>query len=145
MMFNGEYSHSVDAKGRVIIPSDFRELLGAKFWLTKGLDGCLNIYAEEEWEKFEQKLAALPITNKGARKFSRFMHAGATHCETDRQGRILVPANLREYAAIGKDAVMIGNGNHVEIWSRERWDAEQAEENSDESLAEGLDGLGIGI
>ena len=85
-MFMGEYNHTIDAKGRMIIPAKFRELLGEEFVLTKGLDGCLSIYPMDEWEAFEQKLRALPLTNKNARTFSRFFVAGATTCELDKQG-----------------------------------------------------------
>ena len=102
-MFMGEYSHSIDAKGRLIIPSRFREELGEEFVLTKGLDGCLSIYPRKEWEAFEQKLSQLPLTNKNARAITRFFVAGAAPCELDRQGRILVPATLREYAGLEKD------------------------------------------
>lgn len=85
-MFMGEYSHTIDAKGRLIIPSKFREQLGEEFVLTKGLDGCLSIYPNDEWAAFEEKLRALPLTNKNARTFSRFFVAGATSCELDKQG-----------------------------------------------------------
>ncbi len=100
IMFMGEYSHTIDAKGRLIIPSKFREQLGEEFVLTKGLDGCLSIYPNDEWAAFEEKLRALPLTNKNARTFSRFFVAGATSCELDKQGRILVPATLREFAGL---------------------------------------------
>ena len=93
-MFMGEYNHIIDAKGRLIIPARFRELLGEEFILTKGLDGCLSIYPMDAWEAFETKLRALPLTNKNARTFTRFFVAGATNCELDRQGRILVPQTL---------------------------------------------------
>ena len=96
-MFMGEYNHTIDAKGRLIIPSKFRELLGEEFVLTRGLDGCLFIYPMDEWDIFEQKLRALPLTNKNARTFSRFFVAGAATCELDRQGRILVPQRRRAY------------------------------------------------
>ena len=99
-MFMGEYNHTIDAKGRLIIPAKFREPLGEEFVLTRGLDGCLYIYPMDEWEAFEEKLRALPLTNKDARAFSRFFVAGATTCELDKQGRILVPQTLRVlYAA----------------------------------------------
>ena len=87
-MFMGEYNHTIDAKGRLIIPSRFRELLGEEFVLTRGLDGCLSIYPMDEWVAFEEKLRALPLTNKDARTFSRFFVAGATTCQLDKQGRI---------------------------------------------------------
>ena len=98
----GEYSHTIDTKERSIIPSKFREDLGEEFVVTKGLDGCLSINPMEEWKIFEKKLEALPLTNKNARKFSRFFVAGTSICELDRQGRILVPATLREFAGLGK-------------------------------------------
>ena len=144
-MFTGEYNHTVDTKGRLIVPSLYREQLGVSFVVTKGLDGCLFVYSETEWNKLEEKLANLPLTNQGARKFSRFLHAGAVYCETDRQGRILLPANLRDFAGIVKEAVLIGNGNHVEIWSAENWAKELEIENTAEDIAAGLDGLGFGI
>ena len=103
-MFMGEYNHTIDAKGRLIIPVRFREPLGNGFIMTKGLDGCLFIYPMDEWEAFEEKLRALPLTNKNARTFSRFFVAGATACELDKQGReTLVPQTLREFAGLEKD------------------------------------------
>ena len=120
-MFMGEYNHTIDAKGRLIIPSKFREQLGEEFVLTKGLDGCLSIYPMNEWEAFEEKLRALPLTNKNARTFSRFFVAGATTCELDKQGRILVPQTLREFAGLEKDVVLTGNLNRIEVWSKEKW------------------------
>lgn len=144
-MFTGEYNHTVDTKGRLIVPSLYREQLGASFVVTKGLDGCLFVYSAEEWNKLEEKLANLPLTNQSARKFSRFLHAGTVFCETDKQGRILLPANLREFSGIVKEAVLIGNGNHVEIWSAENWAKELEIENNADDIAAGLDGLGFGI
>ena len=144
-MFTGEYNHTVDTKGRLIVPSLYREQLGASFVVTKGLDGCLFVYSAEEWNKLEEKLANLPLTNQSARKFFRFLHAGAVFCETDKQGRILLPANLREFSGIVKEAVLIGNGNHVEIWSAENWAKELEIENNADDIAAGLDGLGFGI
>ena len=120
-MFMGEYNHTIDAKGRLIIPSKFRELLGEEFVLTKGLDGCLSIYPMDEWKAFEEKLRALPLTNKNARTFTRFFVAGATNCELDKQGRILVPQTLREFAGLEKDVVLTGNLNRIEVWSKEKW------------------------
>ena len=120
-MFMGEYNHTIDAKGRLIIPSKFRELLGEEFVLTKGLDGCLSVYPMDEWNAFEEKLRALPLTNKNARTFTRFFVAGATNCELDKQGRILVPQTLREFAGLEKDVVLTGNLNRIEVWSKEKW------------------------
>ena len=103
VMFIGEYSHTIDAKGRLIVPSKFREQLGDEFVVTKGLDGCLFVYENSEWKSFEEKLHALPLTNANARKFSRFFLAGACACEVDRQGRILIPSVLREFAHLEKE------------------------------------------
>ena len=120
-MFMGEYNHTVDAKGRLIVPSKFREQLGDEFVVTKGLDNCLFVYENSEWAALEEKLRTLPLTNAAGRKFSRFLLAGATTCEVDKQGRVLLPAVLREHAGIEKEAVLAGVLNRVEIWSKERW------------------------
>ncbi|MDK2887692.1 MraZ protein [Desulfofundulus australicus DSM 11792] len=122
-MFLGEYRHTIDAKGRLIIPARFREGLGEKFVLTKGLDGCLFAYPPQEWAEMENKMRSLPLTRADARAFVRFFFAGACECEIDKQGRILIPGNLREYAGIEKDVVIIGVSVRVEIWSAERWEA----------------------
>lgn len=143
-MFIGEYNHSLESKGRVIIPSKFREQLGGYFIMTKGLDNCLFIYPIDEWRAFENKLKQLPITRKDARAFVRFFFSGATECELDKQGRILVPANLREHAELSKDAVIIGVSNRVEIWSKERWDIYNEDDSlSYENIAEKMAELGI--
>ena len=143
-MFMGEYSHTIDPKGRLIIPSKFREQLGDEFVLTKGLDGCLSIYPMNEWEKFEEQLRSLPLTNKNARTFSRFFVAGATSCELDKQGRILVPGTLREFAGLEKDVVLTGNINRIEIWSKRKW-SENSNYDDMDAIAEGLQDLGITI
>lgn len=144
MMFMGEYNHTIDAKGRLIIPSKFREALGDTFVVTKGLDGCLFVYDNEEWNAFEEKLKALPITNKEARQFVRFFLAGAAEVEVDKQGRILVPNILREFAQISKDVVLIGVASRIEIWSKERFEGMAAYEDMDE-IAEHMAELGLGI
>ena len=141
-MFMGEYNHTVDAKGRLIVPSKFREQLGDEFVVTKGLDGCLFVYENTEWEALEEKLHALPLTNANARKFSRFFLAGATTCEVDKQGRILLPAVLRDFAKIEKDAVLVGVGSRIEIWSRDVWNQSNTYDDMDE-IAENMEGLGI--
>ena len=141
-MFMGEYNHTIDAKGRLIIPSKFRELLGEEFVLTKGLDGCLSIYPMDEWKAFEEKLRALPLTNKNARTFTRFFVAGATNCELDKQGRILVPQTLREFAGLEKDVVLTGNLNRIEVWSKEKW-SENCDYDHMDSIAEGMQDMGI--
>lgn len=120
-MFMGEYQHSIDAKGRLAVPAKFRDALGETFVATKGLDNCLFVYPMEEWQALEQKLKALPFTKSDARAFVRFFFSGATECELDKQGRILLPANLREYGQLEKDAVVIGVSTRVEIWSKENW------------------------
>jgi len=143
-MFLGEYQHSVDAKGRLIVPSKFRDGLGESFVVTKGLDKCLFAYAKEEWKVFEDKLKQLPLTNVGARRFVRFFFAGAIECEMDNQGRIMIPANLREYAELKKDVVSIGVNNRIEIWNRENWTEYNNEDNFiSNELAFEMENLGI--
>ena len=141
-MFMGEYNHTIDAKGRLIIPAKFRELLGEEFVLTKGLDGCLSVYPMDEWKAFEEKLRALPLTIKEARTFARFFVAGAIMCELDKQGRILVPQALREFAGLEKEVVITGNLNKAEIWSKEKW-SENCCYDDMESVAEGMRKMGI--
>ncbi len=143
-MFMGEYSHTIDTKGRLIIPSKFRALLGEEFVITKGLDGCLSIYPMDEWNTFEEKLKALPLTNKNARTFARFFVASACMCELDKQGRILVPSTLREFAGLEKDVVLTGNLNRIEVWSKEKW-AENSNYDDMDSIAEGMQEMGIVI
>lgn len=141
-MFMGEYSHTVDAKGRLIVPSKFREQLGEEFVVTKGLDGCLFVYDNTGWKALEEKLQALPLANTNARKFSRFFLAGASTCEVDKQGRILLPGVLREFAGIGKDAVLVGVGSRIEIWSKMKWEESNTYDDMEE-IAENMEGLGI--
>ena len=143
-MFMGEYNHTIDAKGRLIIPSRFRELLGEEFVLTRGLDGCLSIYPMDEWVAFEEKLRALPLTNKDARTFSRFFVAGATTCQLDKQGRILVPQPLRQFAGLDKDVVLTGNLNRIEVWSKEKC-SENCNYDDMDSIAESMQNIGIVI
>lgn len=143
-MFNGEYSHSMDTKGRLIIPTGFREELGTEFKVTRGLDGCLFVFPLNEWQEFEQKLRALPLTQSNARRFTRFFVAGATSCELDRQGRILLPASLREFAGLEKDVVLAGMINRIEIWDRTRWSDYNADGDMDD-IAEQMAELGLNI
>ena len=114
-MLIGEYEHSLDAKGRLIMPAKIREDIGEKFIITKGLDGCLFGFSQKEWTNFEEKLKTLPLTNKNARDFVRFFLSGAIECEIDKQGRFLIASNLREYGALEKEAVIIGVGTRIEI------------------------------
>ena len=120
-MFMGEYQHTLDDKGRMIIPVKFREDLGSSFVMTRGLDKCLFVYPRSEWESLEAKLKKLPMTRADARSFVRFFFSGATECELDKQGRILIPATLREYATLDRDCVVLGVSNRVEIWSDSVW------------------------
>lgn len=143
-MFMGEYNHTIDAKGRLIVPAKFREQLGSEFVVTKGLDGCLFVYSNEEWKHIEDKFREIPLTTKDARKFSRFFFAGAAMCEVDKQGRILLPANLREYAAIEKEIVSVGVLSRVEIWSKDRWMDNGDYDDMDE-IAEHMAEMGLGI
>ena len=142
-MFIGEYQHSLDDKGRVTVPSKYREQLGESFVLTKGLDGCLFIYTQDEWRNFEQKLKNLPLTNMNARKFVRFFLSGAVECMTDKQGRILIPNTLRVYSKIEKDIVFIGMSNRIEVWSLENWQAYNDMDIDVEALASQMEELGI--
>jgi len=143
-MFIGEYSHSVDTKGRVSVPAKFREELGERFILTKGLDNCLFIYSMVEWNILENKLKQLPLTNRDARAFVRFFFSGATECELDTQGRIRIPTNLRDHAILEKDAVIIGVGTRIEIWSYEEWQKYNSDENlSYDEIASKMAELGI--
>ena len=140
----GEYNHTIDAKNRLIIPSKFRETLGEEFVVTKGLDGCLFVYDHAEWAAFEQKLRNLPLTSREARTFVRFFLAGAAGVEEDKQGRILIPSVLREFADLKKDVVLIGVVSRIEIWSKERWE-EEAAQGDMESIAEHMSQLGLSL
>ena len=145
-MFMGEYSHTIDTKGRLIIPSRFREELGETFVVTKGLDGCLFVFSDEEWKAFEIKLKSLPLTNQNARQFARFFVAGATPCELDKQGRILLPATLREFAGLEKDVVLNGMLNRIEIWSKDKWNENNSlDDVAMDEIAEQMTDLGLGI
>jgi len=143
-MFMGEYNHTIDAKGRLIIPAKFREALGSEFVLTKGLDGCLFVFPMKEWEAFEEKLRSLPLIDKNARKFSRFFLAGASTCELDKQGRILVPGTLREFAQMDKEVVLTGMLDRIEVWSKEQWLENNAYDDMDD-IAQSMQELGLNI
>ncbi len=123
-MFRGEYNHSVDPKGRLIIPAKFRDALEGEFVITKEVNSCLSIYPMKEWEKFEEKLMNLPQKKL---KIRRFFTSGANETVLDKQGRVLIPSNLRAYAEIDKDVVLIGVLNHIEIWDTKRWQASMEE------------------
>ena len=141
-MLMGEYSHSLDTKGRLIMPAKLRQDIGEKFILTKGLEGCLFAFSQTEWNNFEEKLKNLPLSDKNARNFVRFFLSGATECEIDKQGRFLIPTNLRTSAKLEKDAIIIGVGTRIEIWNKERWEKCDEEISADE-IAENMANLGI--
>ena len=143
-MLIGEYEHTLDTKGRLILPEKIREDIGEKFIITKGLDGCLFGFSKTEWNNFEEKLKTLPLTNKNARDFVRFFLSGAVEAEVDKQGRFLIPSNLREYASLDKEAVITGVGTRIEIWNNDKWKAYNSEENlSADQIAENMANLGM--
>lgn len=143
-MLIGEYEHSLDTKGRLILPSKLREDIGEKFVITKGLDGCLFGFSKNEWTNFEEKLKTLPLINKNARDFVRFFLSGAVEAEIDKQGRFLIPSNLRSYASLDKEVVITGVGTRIEIWDKESWNKYNSEENlSAETIAENMANLGM--
>ncbi|WP_375179195.1 division/cell wall cluster transcriptional repressor MraZ [Enterococcus rotai] len=133
-MFMGEFQHNIDAKGRLIVPAKFRDQLGEKFVVTRGMDGCLFGYPMSEWEQLEEKLKEMPLAKKDARTFVRFFYSAATECEIDKQGRINIPVALRTHGSLEKACVIIGVSNRIEIWDEARWQefSTEAEENFDE-------------
>ena len=143
-MLIGEYEHSVDVKGRLIMPAKLREEIGEKFVVTKGLDGCLFAYSQKEWTAFEEKLKTLPLTSKNARDFTRFFLSGAIECEIDKQGRFLISGNLREFANLEKEVVIIGVNTRIEIWSKTKWKEYSQNDNINvDEIAENMTMLGI--
>ncbi len=142
-MLIGEYSHTIDAKGRIIVPAKFRTELGERFIVTKGFDGCLYGYSLGEWKTIEDKVKTLPlVTGKDARNFTRFFFSSAIECELDSQGRILISQGLREFASLEKDVVIIGVSSRIEIWSKSKWETYNDEQDSDD-IAEKMSMLGI--
>ena len=142
----GEYAHSIDAKGRIILPADFRQELGVSFIITKGLDKCLFLYGQPAWDELAAKLRALPLAKPEARAIVRFFFSGARTLECDKQGRFLVPANLRNRAGIvlKQDVVMTGVDNRIEVWSKDQWNQYNGEVDPDvTAIAASLSELGI--
>lgn len=141
-MFMGEYQHSIDVKGRMIVPAKFRELLGETFVLTRGLDQCIFGYPMDEWRKLEQKLKDLPMTKKDARSFARFFFSGATEVELDKQGRINIPSTLINHANLEKECIVLGVSSKIEIWAKDAWEAyfEESSESFND-IAENLIGF----
>lgn len=143
-MLLGEFKHTVDTKGRLIVPAKFRGVLGERFIVTRGLDGCLFGYPAEEWEKLEEKLSQLPMAKRDVRKFTRFFYSAATECTIDKQGRINLPKNLIEHANIEKVCYLIGVSNRFEIWSEANWEEFTDEaEGTFEDIAEDLIDFGF--
>ncbi len=141
-MLVGEYFHNIDEKGRIIMPSKFKELMGNEFVLTKGLDNCLFVFSMPEWAKLDEKLSALSIS--GGRATQRFFYGGMTVTSCDKSGRVLIPANLREYASLSQKAVIIGVSRRLEIWSKDSWDKQNESFTQDShALAEQMEALGI--
>jgi len=122
-MFIGEYHHTIDEKGRIIIPAKFRDALGKEFIITRGIENCLFVYSLQNWANITTKLSSLPFTKKDARTFNRFFMSGATSVELDKQGRVNISQPLTQYANLLKDCVIIGTGDRLEIWSQESWNS----------------------
>ena len=136
----GQYAHNIDAKGRLFIPAKLREELGQTFHVTIGLDHCLSIYSNESWDAFMEKLRELPYSKA---KALRVLSANAVDCEPDAQGRILIPAKLREYAGLQKEVVVIGSFDRAEIWNAERWAREEAMALESGSLEQAMEEMGL--
>lgn len=143
-MFLGEYKHNLDIKGRMAIPAKFRDKLTAGAIITRGIDNCLFVFANAEWEVLAQKLIALPLAQANSRAFVRLMLAGASDVEIDNQGRILIPDYLRKYAGLKKEVVVAGLYNRIEVWDEAAWQSYKTKtESSSEAIAEKLGELGI--
>jgi MraZ protein len=143
-MFIGEYSATIDDKGRIAIPVKFRSQLKSKVVITKGLDNSLFLLTVDEWKKLAEKWASLPISTANARAFSRHMLAGTMDCDIDKQGRVIVPGYLKEFAKIGKKLIFAGLYNRIEIWSEELWVKYKAQtEKESNAIAEQLGSLGV--
>lgn len=135
-MLIGEYQHTIDPKGRVIVPARFREDLGDDFFVTKGLDGCLFVLSPKEWDRLQEKVSAMPISK--ARGLQRFFFSGAVEAQPDRQGRVLLPQTLRDYAGLDKSVTFIGASNRAEIWDTDRWEKFNSTLTED-NIAEAMD------
>ncbi|HUY69672.1 MAG TPA: division/cell wall cluster transcriptional repressor MraZ [Candidatus Tyrphobacter sp.] len=143
-MFIGEFSHSLDTKGRLAVPAKFRDQLSGGAIITRGLDHCLFLFTHKDWETLAEKLIALPLAQANSRAFVRLMLSGASDADTDNQGRILVPDYLRKYASLEKNAKITGVYNRVEIWDEKSWmEYKERTESEGEEIAEKLGELGI--
>ena len=143
MAFRGEHYHTVDDKGRVIIPLKFRNELGNSFVISRGLGGCLFVYREKDFQELEERLLAQPMLDQHTLRLKRWLFASATETAADSQGRVAIPSNLREFAKIGDDVVIAGTGEKIEIWSREGWDALNANLTDDEIMRSAVE-IGLG-
>ena len=143
-MLIGQYNLTLDERGRITIPSKFRDSILGDFVLTKGLDNCVFLYPKHEWERITSKLKELPLSNKNARAFLRNFYSGAVTSSIDKQGRVLLPQNLRDHAEMGKELVIIGLDTRAEIWAQDKWEEFNSQEGlSYEEQAQTLDQLGI--
>jgi len=142
-VFTGEYRHAIDGKGRIAVPVRFRAELETGAFVSRWVDSCLAVFPREAWDQLAARVAGLPISDAGARTFSRFVFSGAFEIELDRQGRAVVPAGLREFAALEGEAVVVGARDHIELWRPSRWADYSAAMNSPDVLASHLAGLGI--
>ena len=142
-VFTGEYRHTVDDKGRVALPVRFRPDLAGRAYVSKWLDNCLAIHPGAAWDALAAKVSTLPITDPSSRVFSRYLFGAAFEIEIDRQGRLVIPSVLREFAGLGDDAVVVGSRDHLELWSPQRWDEYNRRMDDPEELAKHLQGLGI--
>ena len=142
-MFTGEYRHSVDGKGRLAVPARFRTQLQSGAVVSRWLDACLAIHTQDGWEHLSDKVAALPITDPTARRFQRFVSAGAVEADLDGQGRILLPTYLRDAIGLANEAVVVGSRDHAEIWAPADWDDYRRALDDPQALADAFEGLGI--
>ncbi len=142
-MFTGEYRHTVDDKGRIAVPAKFRVQLGGGAVVSRWLDACLAIHTQQGWDDLSAKVAALPITDTASRRFQRFVFAGAAEVELDRQGRILLPAFLRDTIGLANEAMVVGSRDHAEIWVPDTWASYGRELDDPQELAQAFEGLGI--
>ena len=138
-MLKGEYIHTIDAKGRVTIPAKFRDELGSRFVVTRGLEDCLSAYSFERWKRIEDKLSEISLTNKAGMKLTRLIMGNAIECEVDKMGRILITQTLRDKAGLNKDVVLLGLGDRIELWDKAKWDeinsADAFDNMTDEELS----------
>jgi MraZ protein len=142
-VFTGEYHHAIDDKGRVAVPARFRADLAGGALVSKWIDGCLALHPKAAWDVLAAKVSTLPITEPGARTFQRFIFGAAFEVELDRQGRLVIPAVLREFAGLDAEAVVVGSRDHLELWSPPAWATYSARMDEPEALAQNLQGLGI--